>query len=117
VKICLQILQNNKLVKEIIPQFRFKDCKNKKSLPFDFKVILNSNEYFLIEYQGRQHYEEVNFFNRNLEEQQRIDKIKHDYCKNNDIKLLIIRYDEYDKIESIINLFIDRCCICNTSST
>lgn len=115
---CLEILQNHKLVKEIIQQFRFKDCKNKLPLPFDFKVILNNNEYFLIEYQGRQHYEEVAFFNsRNLKEQQRIDKIKHDYCKNNNIKLLIIRYDEYDKIENIIDLFVDRCCICNTSST
>lgn len=103
---CLEILQNSNFVKEIIPQFKFKDCKNKLPLPFDFKVILNNYTFFILEFDGKQHYEEVEFFSRNLDEQQRIDKIKHNYCENNDIKLLIIRYDEYNKIENIITLFI-----------
>jgi len=35
---CEEILQNIQTVKEIIPQFRYDDCRNKNTLPFDFKV-------------------------------------------------------------------------------
>jgi hypothetical protein len=34
------------------------------------------------------------------------DAIKYDYCKNNNIPLLIITHTEFDNIECIINEFI-----------
>ena len=107
---CLEILQNNKYVKEIISQFKFKECRNKLPLPFDFKVILNNenNTDFLIEYQGRQHYEETNFFTNSLEKQQLLDEIKYNYCKTNNINLLIIKYTEYDNAERVINEYITK---------
>ncbi len=86
-----------------ISQYRFDDCKNKKPLPFDFYL---TNHDILIEYQGIQHYKEVNnsFFGDEikLKDRQRLDKIKSDYCKNNGINLLVIPYWDYDNIETIL---------------
>ena len=48
-------------------------------LPFDFKVILNDEKYFLIEYQGRQHYDSNSWFSDNLENIQKRDSIKYEY--------------------------------------
>ena len=112
---CKIVLDNNINVKNIIPQYKFKDCKNIKCLPFDFKVILTNKQFFLIEFQGRQHYEENSYFKSNtLEEQQMRDVIKYNYCKNNNIPLLIIKYTEFDNIEFIINNFI-LICILNSA--
>ena len=36
-------------------QYIDKRCKDKRYLPFDFKIDLN-NEVYIIEYDGRQHY-------------------------------------------------------------
>lgn len=104
---CEEILENIEYVKEVIPQFRFDHCRNIYPLPFDFKVILNNGKYFLIEYQGQQHYEPTTFFSHdNLEDIQNRDKIKYDYCKNNNIDLLVIKYTDFNNIENIIKDFI-----------
>lgn len=93
-------------------QFKFKNCKNKTSLPFDFKVNLN-DKYFMIEYHGIQHYKLVTFgvkdFNKakiNFQEQKDRDKIKYNYCKDNNINILYIKYTDFNNIESIIKKFI-----------
>ena len=78
---------------EYIRQKKFKDCKNKKSLPFDFYLP----EYNIcIEYNGIQHYEHVGYFGckEKFEYQLNNDRIKYDYCIENDIRLIIIKYDE-----------------------
>lgn len=74
-------------------QKKFRNCKNKAFLPFDFYL---SKYNLCIEYQGRQHYLEINFFGglKSLKYQQNNDKIKKNFCKNSNIKLLIIKYDE-----------------------
>lgn len=82
-------------------QYRFKNCKNINSLPFDFYIpSLN----LAIEYQGEQHYKPVDYFGgeKQFEIQQRNDNIKRKYCKNNNIKLLEIPYTEYDNVEEIL---------------
>lgn len=76
-----------------ITQKRFKDCKDKQLLPFDFYLP----DYNLcIEFQGRQHYfmwrNEIN--QDRLEKQRQHDQIKKDYCKKNNIRLLEIKYNE-----------------------
>ena len=43
---------------DFVRQYKIKDCKNIKTLPFDFAVFENEELNCLIEYQGRQHYEE-----------------------------------------------------------
>lgn len=92
--------------KDFIPQARFKGCKNKKLLPFDFYLP----DYNLcIEYHGSQHYKAVDFFGgeRAFKDQQKRDKIKVKYCKDNNISLLIIPYWEFENMEKILseNLF------------
>ena len=86
-----QWLQQHKLNFQF--QKMFADCKNKKSLPFDFYIHeINT----CIEFQGRQHYESVDLFGgeEKFYEIQRHDKIKSDYCKNNNINLICIPYWE-----------------------
>ena len=44
-------------------EFIFDDCRNTKPLPFDFSIWDNHNNLkFLIEYDGRQHFEPIEFF-------------------------------------------------------
>ena len=75
-----------------IPQHKFNDCKNILSLPFDFYLPEHN---ICIEYNGRQHYEPIKLWGgiNNLTEIKKRDKIKMQYCKNNNIPLIIIKYN------------------------
>ena len=80
------------------------ECKNKKPLPFDFVLYIN-NEIIAIEYDGKQHYK-VGCFNNDLLDlmnRKRLDNIKTQYCKDNNIRLIRIPYWEYDNIEEILS--------------
>lgn len=61
---------------------------------------------FAIEYNGKQHYEPIEFFGgrSQFEKQIRRDKELREYCKNNDIELFEIKYDS--DIESEIQLIL-----------
>lgn len=83
-------------------QKTFEKCKDKLLLPFDFYLP----KYNLcVEYQGKQHYETVEFFGgeKEFEIRQKHDKIKRNFCKKNKIVLLEIKYS--DNIESKLNEF------------
>jgi very-short-patch-repair endonuclease len=83
-------------------QKSFDECKYIKKLQFDFYV----QKYNLcIEYDGIQHYKPIEFFGgiKSFEQNQIKDKIKTDYCKNNNIKLLRISYQE--NIQDILDNF------------
>lgn len=84
-----------------IPQYRFKDCKFKNTLPFDF-YLLDYN--VLIEYDGEQHYKIKDIFGGLDGFVDRIirDTIKNEYCKKNNIKLIRIPYWDFNNIEKII---------------
>lgn len=91
--------KNNIQYKE---QYKIKDCKNKKVLPFDFALFSENKLIALIEYQGIQHYKPVAFFGGEREFKQRKinDKIKKDYCEVKNILLIEVPYwiedvDEY----------------------
>jgi hypothetical protein len=85
-------------------QKKYNDCKGSekkycKKLPFDF-YLYDYNT--LIEYDGRQHFEPV-YGEEQLKIQQTIDKIKDDYCKNNNINLIRVSFKlPKDKIEFFI---------------
>ena len=82
-------------------QYKFSDCKNIRSLPFDFYI---PSFNIAIEYDGKQHYK-IDCFNMTLLDLmnlKRNDNIKTEYCKNNNIKLIRIPYWEFDNIEQII---------------
>lgn len=82
-----------------IYQKRFKDCKDKQILPFDF-YLTDSNT--CIEFQGKQHFEPFYFISRlglekgilKFNNQQKHDLIKKEYCKSKNIKLIEIKYNE-----------------------
>lgn len=69
-----------------------------RKLRFDCYFPLHN---LIVEYNGIQHYKNVPFFHQNnnsLEYQQYKDSLKVDYCRNNNIKLVIVKYtDELTK--------------------
>lgn len=93
-------------------QQKFKKCKCKRMLPFDFIVKIEEKKGFLIEYQGQQHYEITRYRSKTtcsvkrLKNIQKRDQIKKEFCEKNNIPLLIIPYWDYDKIEELIDEFI-----------
>lgn len=98
-KIIEQIFIDNKI--NYKNQYSFKNLKNKRKLKFDFAIFNSGNQLkCLIEYQGKQHYEPVEFFggNENFHMQQELDQKKRNFCKDNNIKLIEIPYWDFDKI-------------------
>lgn len=80
-------------------QVSFKDCHYKDMLRFDFGVYDDDNKLkYLIEYQGVQHYQKVEWTRDTLKDRQLRDNIKVEYCKNNNIPLLIIPYTKYSTL-------------------
>jgi very-short-patch-repair endonuclease len=82
-------------------QHKFDDCLNIRLLPFDFYI---PKYRMVIEFDGKQHYEPVPHFG-GLESYNRLkinDKIKNDYCEDNYINLIRIRYDQIDDIYRIL---------------
>lgn len=85
-------------------QQKFKDCLSEKGVPlrFDFGIYNKNNELlFLIEYNGRQHYEQVSYWDSghdNFEERIKRDEIKKEYCEKNNIPLVIIPYTAFSKL-------------------
>ena len=73
---------------------RFKGCRDKRTLPFDFYL---PDYNTVIEYQGVQHYKNVPVFKDGKNEIQRRDGIKRKYCIDNNIKETEISY--FDDVE------------------
>ena len=83
----------NKYNVKFIREKRFKDCKDKKTLPFDFYL---PDYNICIEFQGKQHYIAVEHFDKHggFDIRLKHDQIKREYCKKNGIKLLEITYKD-----------------------
>lgn len=72
-------------------EFRFNDCRNKNTLPFDFYL---PDFNVCIECQGQHHYYPIEHFG-GIENYNKVvlrDKIKMEYCKENSIELIYIPY-------------------------
>lgn len=93
----LSLLQENQI--EYKQQYTFSDCKFQNKLRFDFAIFNNNILCGLIEYQGVQHYNAIDFFGgeESFELQQVRDKIKQQYCLENHIPLLILNKSNYSK--------------------
>ena len=96
------------LIKEdihYIRDYRINDCINPitfKKLPFDFYLPKYNK---IIEFHGEQHYKKTGYFERSaggLKGLQYRDKIKKDYCVNNNIELIEIKYTEINNINNIL---------------
>ncbi len=83
-------------------QKKFDKCKNKNFLPFDFYLPKYN---VCIEYDGIQHFEPVVGWGgiKRLNIIKKNDMIKNEFCKENNINLLRIRYDEKDIDNKILN--------------
>ena len=98
------ILTENNI--EYETQIKFEDCKYKRQLPFDIGIKIDNN-YILIEYDGDQHDTGWKGNTEKLEIQKIRDKIKDDYCKNNNIPFLRVRYTQtWDEIENSLYKFL-----------
>jgi len=89
-------------------QYVFKEIGKKK---FDFALLNNKNEVIgIIEFDGKQHFIESSFFGgkEKFEEIKKNDKLKNHFCKSNNIPLLRIKYNEYDKINELLTGFINK---------
>lgn len=84
-----------------IKQKRFNECKHINTLPFDFYL---PNYNICIEYDGEQHFKPKKFYggDKYLNKRIKLDKIKNNYCKENNIKLIRIPYTEFKNIEDIL---------------
>jgi uncharacterized protein with PIN domain len=91
-------------------QYKFTDCKGiKRVLPFDFAIFNNGKLLFLIEYQGKHHYESIKRFGgeENFKKTKYNDNIKYNYCLLNNIPLIYIPYWEFNNIEDILDNYLD----------
>lgn len=91
---------------KFVAEQTFEDCIYIQKLRFDFYL---PNNNIVIEFMGEQHYKPVSFggidLEKSIEKYNKTvirDKIKFNYCKEKNIKIIYIRYDEYDKIEEIL---------------
>lgn len=102
---CVQCYERKSKPEMLIEQFlkehnisysnevRFEECKNIYTLPFDF-YIEDSN--LIIEYDGKHHFEPIECWGGidTLNRVQNNDKIKNQYCVDNNIKLVRINYKQ-----------------------
>ena len=82
-------------------EYSFSDLRNKKRLRFDFAIFDSNNVLsHLIEFDGRQHSSDYIPWDNSetLEERQYRDKLKNEYCKNHNIKLIRIPYEKRDTL-------------------
>lgn len=91
-------------------QYKMDGCVYKSTLRFDFALFKDGKICCLLEYDGKQHFEPIDFFGgaKGFEDATIRDNIKNAYCKEHNINLIRIPYtysDEeiYKTIQNIIN--------------
>ncbi len=100
------ILQENDI--SYISQYGFSDLVDKNKLRFDFAIFQNNKLFCLIEYQGSQHYQ--NLEGKLWNSPQKHDQMKREYCKKHNIPLIEIPYTDLDKIS--IEYIKEKCGLC-----
>ena len=85
-------------------QVRYPNELGRKS--FDFRITLSNNEVYLIEFQGEQHYANFGFTKDSLEERQKRDQEKRNFCNKHNYHLIEIPYYDINHIEKYLSFFI-----------
>ena len=103
-----KVLIENKI--EFEEEYSFSDLfylSQQNPLRFDFALKKDGRIIGLLEYNGKQHYEPIEFFGGvdNFIAQQKRDYMKLEYCKNNQIPLFIIKYNEniQERLEEMLS--------------
>lgn len=97
-----QILKNNNI--KFSREYTYKDLLSPKGRPLRYDFLINN--YFLLEFDGKQHFEEDGRSTQTLQERQLYDKIKNEYAKLHNIPLKRIPYWDLNKI-TIENIMDD----------
>lgn len=87
----------------------FEDCYHILPLRFDFAVLDEDHDVkILIEFNGRQHYEPIEFFGgqKTFDLTVLRDNIKKEYAESNNIPLITVRYD--DDVDAVLSKLIAR---------
>ena len=96
------ILEKNSI--DFKSQYTFKNCKDINRLRFDFAIFKDEKLEMLIEYDGGQHFKAVDMYGgeEGFKKQLERDRVKNEYCKDNNITLLRIPYYDFDNLEKIL---------------
>ncbi len=85
-------------------EYTFDDLKIIRNLRFDFAIFYNDELEYLIEFNGRQHYGiNSKYTSDNI---YKSDKMKINYCKINNIKLIVIPFWCIDRIKDVLDYHI-----------
>jgi len=114
-RLLMNILIHNKI--SFIQQYKFEHdplsgqlgCIDKNNLPFDILLQPFDGHEMLIEIDGIQHFHINEFFGGcdAFIKRREHDIIKSLYCYNNNVPLLRIHYTDFDKMEELIDIFIN----------
>lgn len=91
----VKILQKQNI--SFIKQYIFSDLRGKNEVPlrFDFAIFYKEKLFCLIEYQGLQHYQNIyNLSEEDWKYSLKRDNMKKEYCQNNNIPLIEIKYSD-----------------------
>jgi len=102
------------VVKEYLDSHRipYRDTNESKIKIGDqlvFPDFILDQEKIIIEYNGIQHYEWVKFFQKtysDYEDQIARDDLLREYCKNNSYLLLEIPYVDFERIDEILDAYL-----------
>ena len=86
-------------------QYTFSDLKglNGGRLRFDFAIFKDNKLSHLIEYNGAQHYIcPQGEWAKSFEQLQAHDKLKQEYCKKNNIRLITIKYNQTYNLKDLL---------------
>ncbi len=88
-------------------EYTFKDCRSKHGRLFRFDFYLEEFN-LIIEYHGKQHYQEVDHFGgeKTLENIKINDKFKENFIFSNGLSFISIPYWHYDDLPQILNTLI-----------
>lgn len=71
---------------------KFTECRDKTSLPFDFYLESPNFGKYVIEYDGAQHFKNIEYFG-DFNERHKHDLIKNKFCWENNIKIIRIPFN------------------------
>lgn len=96
-----QLLEEHDI--NFIKEYSFEDCKSKQGvkLRFDFAIFKDTKLYCLIEFQGGHHNKSVEWFGGEeaFKLTQERDNIKREYCRQHNIELIEIPYEDKDILD------------------
>lgn len=91
-------LENHNI--EFSQEYWFDNCRDIKPLPFDFYLPRYNT---VIEFDGRQHFIDTNYFTYSFDKVRKHDDIKNKYCMNNNIDIIRIPYTKINHINEILD--------------